>query len=152
MVPLTLRPVQDYQKLNVMTIKNHYPLPLISEVVHKLHQAHIFTRLDIRWGYNNICVKEGNEHKEAFVMNRGLYKPLVVFFGLMKSSATFQTMMNGIFCELKNDGHVIIYMDDIIIFTQDLEEHKCIVKHVLETLQQHNLYLNLRNCLGTRQD
>ena len=88
-----LRPVQDYQKLNDMTIKNRYPLPLIQELVNKLKGAKYFTKLDVRWGYNNVQIKEGDEWKAAFLTNRGLFEPLVMFFGLTNSPATFQTMM-----------------------------------------------------------
>ena len=79
-----------------MTIKNRYPLPLISELVDKLQGAKYFTKLDIRWGYNNARIKKGDEWKAAFRTNRGLYKPLVMFFGLTNSPATFQNMMNDI--------------------------------------------------------
>ena len=124
----SLRPVQDYHKLNVMTIKTRYPLPLISEVVHKLHHTCIFTKLDIRWGYGNVHVKEGDEHKAAFITNHGLFEPLVMFFRLTNSPATFQTMMNNIFCELINKRHVIIYMDDIMIVSKNLEENRWTLK------------------------
>ncbi len=93
----TLRPVQDYCKLNEMTIKNRYPLPLISELIDKLRSAKYFTKLDVRWGYNNVRIREGDEEKAAFRTNRGLFKPTVMFFRLTNSPATFQWMMNNIF-------------------------------------------------------
>ena len=74
----SLRPVQDYQKLNEMTIKNRYPLPLISELVNKLKGAKYFTKLDVWWGYNNIQIKEGDEWKAAFITNCGPFEPLVL--------------------------------------------------------------------------
>ena len=95
-----LRPIQDYQKLNNITVKNQYPLPLISELIDKLKTVKYFTKLDIRWGYNNIRMKEGDEWKAAFRTNRGLFEPLVMFFGLTNSPATFQTMMNHLFRDL----------------------------------------------------
>ncbi len=96
----TLRPVQDYQKLNEMTIKNRYLLPLISELIDKLRGAKYFTKLDVRWGYNNVQIREGNEEKAAFRTNRGLFEPTVMFFRLTNSPATFQWMMNDIFRDL----------------------------------------------------
>ena len=93
----SLRPVQDYRLLNNMTIKNRYPLPLISELIDTLKNAKYFTKLDVRWGYNNVRIKEGDEWKAAFRTNRGLYEPTVMFFGLTNSPSTFQTMMNDIF-------------------------------------------------------
>ena len=122
-----LQPVQDYRKLNVMMIKNRYPLLLISELVNKLKGAKYFTKLDIRWGYNNVQIKKGDEWKAAFLTNRGLFEPLVMYFGLTNSPATFQTMMNELLRELINEGKVLVYMDDILIFTKDLEEHQEII-------------------------
>jgi len=142
----SLRLVQDYRRLNDMTIKNAYPLPLISELINKLSKAKYFTKLDVRWGYNNVRVKAGDEWKAAFRTNRGLYEPLVMFFGLTNSPATFQTMMNDLFKELIDEGCVVIYMDDILIFTETLEEHQRIVKRVLKVLAESKLYLKAEKC------
>ena len=90
----TLWLVQDYRALNAMTVKNKYPLPLISELINKLRGAKYFTKLDVRWGFNNVQMKEGDEWKAVFRTNRGLFEPLVMFFGLCNSPATFQTMMD----------------------------------------------------------
>src|SRR3954465_12822098 len=122
-----LRPVQDYRKLNEMTIKNCYPLPLIQELVDKLKGAKYFTKLDIRWGYNNVRIKEGDGWKAAFRTNRGLFEPLVMFFGLTNSPATFQNMMNDLLRDLVDKGKVIVYIDDIMIFMITIEEHCKIV-------------------------
>jgi hypothetical protein len=119
----SLRLVQDYRVLNSMTVKNCYPLPIISELVNQLRGAKYFTKFDVRWGYNNVRMKEGDEWKGAFRTNCGLFEPLVMFFGLTNSPATFQTMMNDIFQDLIMEGHVCVYLDDILIFTDSLEEH-----------------------------
>jgi len=129
-----LRLIQDYRKLNGITIKNRYPLPLISELVGKLRGARYFTKLDVRWGYQNVRIKEGDEWKAAFRTNRGLFEPLVMMFGLTNAPSTFQTMMNDIFQNLISEGVVCVYLDDILIFTKDLEEHRKIVWRVLEQL------------------
>jgi len=91
--------IQDYQKLNAMTIKSAYPLPLIPDILNMVSKAKVkyFTKLDVWLGYNNIRIKEGDEWKVALWMNQGLFKPLVMFFGLTDSLVTFQTMMNNIF-------------------------------------------------------
>jgi len=120
----TLRLVQDYQALNAMTVKNKYPLPLISELINKLRGAKYFTKLDVRWGFNNVRMKEGDEWKAAFRTNRGLFEPLVMFFGLCNSPATFQTMMDDIFDGLITEGVVVVYLDNILIFTETLKEHQ----------------------------
>jgi len=130
-----------------MTIKNRYPLPLVSELMNKLKGSHYFTKIDIRWGFNNVCIKEGNEHKAAFITNRGLFKPLVMFFGLTNLPATFQAMMNVIFQDLISAGHVIVYMDDILIFTDDITTHCLITRQVLQILLDNNLSLKLEKCV-----
>ena len=96
----TLQLIQDYWAFNTIMVKNKYPLPLISELVNKLWGAKYFTKLDVCWGFNNTTMKEGDEWKAAFRTNQGLFEPLVMFFGLTNSPATFQTMMDGIFEEL----------------------------------------------------
>ena len=128
----SLRPIQDYRKLNELTIKNRYPLPLISDLIDTLQNARYFTKLDVRWGYNNIRIKRGDEYKAAFRTNRGLFEPLVMFFGLTNSPATFQTMMNDIFRDEISQGHVLVYLDDILIFSKDLHEHHRQVHNVLQ--------------------
>ncbi|KAF9800514.1 hypothetical protein IEO21_10350 [Rhodonia placenta] len=100
----TLRPVQDYRRLNAIMVKNHYPLPLIAEMVDKLCGATLFTKFDVRWGCNNVRIKAGDKWKATFVTNWGLYEPLVMFFGLTNSPATFQAMMNDIFHDLIISG------------------------------------------------
>ena len=79
-----------------MTIKNCYPLPLIQELIDKLKLSKVFLKMDIQWGYNNIRIKEGDEWKAAFRMNKGLFEPMVMFFGLTNSLAMFQEFMNHI--------------------------------------------------------
>ena len=118
--------VQDYRMLNAMTVKNKYPLPLIPELIAKLRGAKYFTKLDVRWGFNNVRMKEGDEWKAAFRTNRGLFEPLVMFFGLTNSPTTFQTMMDDIFEELITEGVVVVYLDNILIFTEMLEEHRVV--------------------------
>ena len=141
-----LRPVQDYRKLNDITIKNRYPLPLINELIDTLQNAKYFTKLDVRWGYNNVRIKEGDEFKAAFRTNRGLFEPLVMFFGLTNSPATFQNMMNDIFHIEIKQGHVLIYLDDILIFDRDLGQHHQHVREVLHELREHKLYLKPEKC------
>jgi len=119
----SLRLVQDYQALNSMTVKNKYPLPLNSELVSQLRGARYFTKLDVRWGFNNVRIKPGDEWKAAFRTNRGLFEPLVMFFGMTNSPATFQTMMNDIFWNLIAEGIVVVYLDDILIFTKTEEKY-----------------------------
>ena len=102
--------------------------------------------MDVHWGYNNIRIAEGDEWMAAFRTNRGLFEPTVMFFGLTNSPATFQTFMIHILRDEVIAGHVIVYLDDILIFTNNLEEHRPIVKRVLEILRNHKLYLRPDKC------
>src|SRR6266702_45677 len=92
-----LRPVQDYRRINAITIRNQYPLPLIADLIRDLSNAHIYTKLDVQWGYNNVRIQEGDEKKAAFKTRYGLFEPTVMYFGLTNSPATLQTMMNFIY-------------------------------------------------------
>ena len=105
-----------------------------------------FTKLDICWGFNNVWMKEGDEWKAAFHTNCGLFEPLVMFFGLTNSPATFQTMMNDIFQELVVEGMVVVYIDDILIFTETVEQHHEVTCRVLKLLKENQLYLKLDKC------
>jgi hypothetical protein len=111
-----------------------------------LRKATWFTKLDVRWRYNNIQIKEGDEEKAGFITNRGLWEPLVMFFGLTNSPATFQSMMNDIFVDLIVEGWIIVYLDDILIYSEHLEEHCPMAKEVLQILQENELFLKPKKC------
>jgi len=140
-------PVQDYRNLNKWTIPNKYPLPLISELIYNLAEKHLFSKFDIRWGYNNIRIKEGDEYKAAFKTSKGLFEPTVMFFGLTNSPATFQTMMDNIFQDEIAQGWLRIYMDNMIIATEDNEVlHELHVNHILDKLEKFDLFLKPEKC------
>ncbi len=148
-----LRPVQDYRKINALTIRNQYPLPLIADLIRDLSNAHIYTKLDVCWGYNNVRIREGDERKATFKTRYGLFEPTVMYFGLTNSPATFQTMMNYIYRDviLKHEplGTTIrIYMDDIGIATRtNISDHRRAVHDVLKVAQLHDLYFKPEKCL-----
>ena len=81
--------------------------------------AKYFTKFDVRWGYHNICIREGDEWKGTIITNRGLYKPKVMYFGMTNSPATFQALMNSIFADLIAAGKMAVYMDDLLIYAAD---------------------------------
>lgn len=103
-----LHPTQDYRKLNKGTIKNAYPLPLVGELLDKLKGSKYFTKLNLQWGYNDVQIKDGDQWKAAFKTNCGLFEPLVMFFGLCNSPATFQNMMNEIYMVELDEGWILI--------------------------------------------
>ncbi|TFY79548.1 hypothetical protein EWM64_g4466 [Hericium alpestre] len=141
-----LCPVQDYRLLNKGTIPNKYPLPLIGELIDQIKDAKYFTKMDIYWGYNNIQIKEGDEWKAAFQTKYSLFEPTVMFFGLCNSPATFQAFMNEIFHNLIREGHVIVYMDNILIFTPDCKTHQLVTEKVLKILRENHLTLKPTKC------
>jgi len=141
-----LRPCQDFRYLNDWTIKNAYPLPLILEIIDKLKGAKYFTKLDVRWRYNNIWIKKGDEWKAAFKTNRGLFEPTVMFFRMCNSPATFQAMMDLIFNDLIGGSIIIVYMDDMFIFESELPPLIKNTKTVLQCLRDNNLYLKPSKC------
>jgi Reverse transcriptase (RNA-dependent DNA polymerase) len=127
-----LHPVQDYHQLNKKTVRDQYPIPLISNIIDLLQQSEWFTKLDIRWGYNNVRIKSGDEWKAAFITKFGLFEPTVMFFGLCNSPATFQRMMNTILEDMITAGHILVYIDDIIIHSPgSLAQHIALVRQVL---------------------
>uniref|UniRef100_A0A0W0FNA6 Reverse transcriptase domain-containing protein n=1 Tax=Moniliophthora roreri TaxID=221103 RepID=A0A0W0FNA6_MONRR len=141
-----LQPTQDYRELNKGTIKNTYPLPLISELLDKLKGAEVFTKLDLRNGYNNIRIKDGDQWKAAFKTNKGLFEPTVMFFGLSNSPATFQAFMNDILSDFIDEGWCVVYMDDILVFSNDLDEHRDRTERLMRCLQKHDLFLKPEKC------
>ncbi len=122
------------------------PLPLISELMDKLRGTKYFSKLDVRWGYNNVRIKSGDEWKAAFRTNRGLFEPMVIFFGLTNLPATFQWMMNDIFKDLIVSGAITVYLDDILIMSKTKEEHQRITREVLKVLRKNKLFLKVEKC------
>ena len=138
--------VQDYRYLNEQTVKNNYPLPLISDIVENINMKKIFTKIDLRQGYNNIQIKKGDEWKMVFITPEGLFELTVIFFGLINSLATFQTMMNKILQDIINTSQVASFIDNIIIGTETEEWHNKLVEEVVKRLAKNNLYVKLEKC------
>ena len=111
--------VQDYKYLNEWTIKNNYPLPLISDIIKNIGTKKLSTKLDLQWGYNDVQIKEGNEWKVTFMTLGELFESMVIFFGLTDSLVIFQTMMNEILQDLINTGEVASFINNIIVETEE---------------------------------
>ena len=124
-----------------MNHKNNYPLPLISDIIENIGIKKVFTKIDLRWGYNNVWIKEEDEQKAAFTTSKGSFEPAIIFFGLTNLPAMFQTTMNKIFQDLINTGKVASFIDDIIIGMETEEGHDEIVKEVVKKLTENNLYV-----------
>jgi len=114
----------DYRALNGITVKNQYPIPRIANLIESLSHASIFTKIDLRWGYNNVRIREGDEWKTAFITRRGLFEATVMYFGFSNAPATFQSMMNNILGDLIRIRLVMVYLDDILVFGTCLEEYR----------------------------
>ena len=135
------RMVMDYHNLNDQIVKNNYPLPLITDLIDNMGSKKIFTKIDLRWGFNNVRIKEGDEWKGAFTMHVGSFEPTVMFFGITNSPATFQVMMNKILRNLINEGKVAAFVDNVLVGTETEEGHNEIVKEVLKRLEENDLYV-----------
>jgi len=106
----------------------------------------VFTKLDLRWGYNNVRIKEGDEWKTAFTTYIGAYEPIVMYFGLTNSPATFQAMMNDLFRDLINQEDTVTFINDILVATDTEEGHDKLVEEVLRRLEENDLFVKPEKC------
>ncbi|KAH6596909.1 hypothetical protein BASA50_004844 [Batrachochytrium salamandrivorans] len=140
-----LRLCMDYRGLNKQTIKDRNPIPLISEMLRTLSIGKIFTTLDLRGAYNLLRIKEGDEPKTAFITKYGQFEFLVMPFGLANAPAQFQRMMNSLFRHMISK-FVLVYLDDIVVYSDNLEDHKEHVRQVLQILKDNNLFCKAEKC------
>ena len=141
------RVVIDYHSLNDQTVKNNYLLLLITELIDNMGGKKVFTKIDLRWGFNNVRIKEGDRWKGVFTMYVGSFEPTVMFFGITNLPATFQVMMNKILRDLINKGKVTAFVDNILVGTKTKEEHNKIVEKILRRLEENDLYIKLKKCV-----
>ena len=141
----TLRMCIDYRALNSQTVKNRYALPRIDELLDRLHDAKIFTKLDLTSGYYQIAITPSDRYKTAFRTRYGHYEFNVMPFGLTNAPATFQTLMNEIFRDLL-DVCVIVYLDDILVYSKDPKDHEQHLRQVLDRLKEHQLLVKKSKC------
>jgi len=141
----TLRMCVDYRALNKATVKNRYPLLRIDDLFDRLSGAKVFSRIDLRSRYYQIQIAEGDEEKTACHARYGSYEFLVMPFGLTNAPATFCTLMNDIFREWLDD-FVVVYIDDILIYSGSLEEHAEHLRKVFQRLRENKLYAKLEKC------
>lgn len=141
----SLRPCLDYRGLNKITIKDRYPLPLISETLTNISRAKIVTKIDIRDAYNLLRIKEGDEWKTAFRTRFGLYEFLVMPFGLTNAPATFQRYINSVLRPYL-DVFCTAYLDDVMVYSEDPAKHEGHVRTVLEALAKAGLQAKPQKC------
>lgn len=139
------RLVVDYRKINDITKSDQFPLPSQIDLIEKVREARIFSKLDLRQGFNNIRIKKGDEWKTAFRNKNDFYEYTVMPFGLKNAPAVFQRFMNHVLRELI-DVCVVVYLDDILIYSKNREEHTQHVQKVLKILQDNDLFLKLSKC------
>ena len=121
------RIVQNYKYLNSWTIKNNHSLLLISDLIDNIGKKKMFTKMDLRQGYNNVRIKERDEWKAAFLMPKSTFKLTVMFFGLTNSLATFQMMMNNLLSNIIEARNIAVFINNVIVRTETKEEHDDIV-------------------------
>ena len=127
-------------------MKNNYLLLLISDILENIGTKKVFTKMDLRWGYNNVRIKEEDEWKVVFTILEGFFEPTVMFFGLMNSPATFQAMINELLRDLINTVKVAVFIDDVIVGTEIEEGHDEIVAEIIRRLEENDLYMKLKKC------
>jgi hypothetical protein len=140
-----LRLCIDIKQLNKVNLKNKYPLPRIDGLFDQLKGARIFSKIDLRSGYHQLRTKEEDISKTAFRTRYGHYEFMVVLFGLSNAPTAFMCLMNGVFHEYL-DKFVIVFLDDILIYSKSEEEHEHHLRMVLQVLREHQLYAKLRKC------
>ncbi len=140
-----LRPCIDYRSLNSQTVKFVYPLPLVPTALEELRGARIFSKLDLRSAYNLVRIRKGDEWKTAFVTPSGHYEYRVMPYGLSNSPSVFQSFMNEIFRDMLH-RFVVVYIDDILIYSPNLATHLHHVTQVLQRLRRYSLFLKLEKC------
>ena len=131
--------VMDYRKLNRQTVKNNYPLPLITELVDNMGSKQVFIKMDLQWGYNNMHIKEGDKWKAVFTTHVRSFEPVVMFFGMTNSPATFQVIMNKILRDMINKRKVVAFVDNVLVGTEMEEGHDEVVEEVLRRLEENDL-------------
>ena len=141
----------DYRHLNIIIVKNKHPLPIVEELIDELASAQWFSKIDFRSGYHQIRLREGEEQKAAFRTHSGLYEFLVMPFGLTNATATFQSVMNQIFEPLLRHG-VLVFMDDILVYSPTLESHVELLTQVFDIVHQHQLFLKFSKCSFSKQE
>ena len=141
----TLRLCVDYRQLDKMTVKNKYPLPRIDDLFDQLKGASVFLKIDLRSGYHQLRIKDVDVHKTAFRTRYGHYEFLVMSFGLTNAPAAFMDLMNCVFRPYV-DWFVVVFIDDILVYSKDREDHDTHLRVVVETLRKEQLYAKLSKC------
>ena len=141
----TLRMCIDYRGLNQVTIKNKYPLPRIDELFDQLQGSTVFSKLDLRQGYYQLRIKECDIPKTALNSRYGHYEFVVMPFGLTNAPAAFMDLMHRVFHQYL-DKFVVIFIDDILVYSKNEDDHEQHLRIVLETLQHHKLYAKFSKC------
>jgi hypothetical protein len=135
----------DYRSLNEVTINNKYPLPRIDDLFYQLQGVKYFSKIDLRSGYHQLTIKEADIHKTTIVTRYGQYKFTVMPFGLTNALAFFMNHMNKVFME-ELDKFVVVFINDILIYSKCHEDHEHHLRIVLRRLRAHQLYAKISKC------
>jgi len=134
-----------YEKL--VSFWGSYNILLITELIDNMGGKKVFTKIDLRWGFNDMRIKEGDEWKGAFTTHVGSFKPIVMFFGMTNSPATFQAMINEILRDLINEEKVAVFVDNVLVGMETEEGHDEIIEKILKRLEENDLYVKPEKCV-----
>lgn len=135
----------DYRLLNANTVRDTYPLPRVDEMLQRVGGCSVFSKIDLNNAYHQLPMFESDKEKTAFTCRYGTFEFNVMPFGLMNAPSTFQRVMNSVFMELLDSG-VLIYMDDILVYSKSVQEHKQLLKQVFKLLEVNQLHVKEEKC------